>query len=319
MKSSTSPASGWAGKGALTSARRSARTWWRSAIRRRGASTAVLGHAERTGTRNRASNKPSPKTFFSDYRKMFDAMTGCQIDAIVATPDNHHVPASMMAIQRRQARLLREAADARHLRGPAAHPRSPAAQGGHADGQSGPGRGRLCRLLCEYIWVGAIGHVTGGPRVDRPAGDCELRDRGFCDMLVLYIFSRPVPTEMSRASHSAHYQIQRTAASSRPCAPAAPAGPVEQRSLASRRIPAQAHSGLGPGRLWQDHARCRMAKRCPPAGHLADVGRPRQRSIAFAGLFDRKRCSGWMPVLVDLSKRCSSHLSYLQSKTCSLR
>ena len=42
----------------------------------------------------------------------------------------------------RQARLLREAADAQHRRGPAADPGRPRAQGGHADGQPGPGRAR---------------------------------------------------------------------------------------------------------------------------------------------------------------------------------
>jgi hypothetical protein len=92
--SSTSPASGWAGKG---SRRPAPRNLGRSATSQ-GSLNGCLGHAERT-CKEQGVDKPLPKTF-SDYRKLFDAMTG-QIDAVfVATPDNHHASASMMAIKR---------------------------------------------------------------------------------------------------------------------------------------------------------------------------------------------------------------------------
>jgi predicted dehydrogenase len=47
----------------------------------------------------KASTQGARPKAFSDYRRMFDAMHK-EIDAVfVATPDHHHAPASMLAIQ----------------------------------------------------------------------------------------------------------------------------------------------------------------------------------------------------------------------------
>ena len=68
-----------------------------------------------------------------------------------------------------QARLLREAADAQHRRGPAADPGGPRAQGGHADGQPGPGRRRLAAAVRDDLGR-RDRQRPGGPRLDRSAG-----------------------------------------------------------------------------------------------------------------------------------------------------
>src|ERR1035441_8534012 len=47
----------------------------------------------------KASSQGAQPKAFSDYRRMFDTMHR-EIDAVfVATPDHHHAPASMLAIQ----------------------------------------------------------------------------------------------------------------------------------------------------------------------------------------------------------------------------
>src|SRR4051812_20455529 len=99
-----------------------------------------------------------PKTFH-DYRKMFDACHK-DIDAVlIATPDHHHAPAAIRAIQLGkhvfvekpmtwclyEARTLTEAARKHKV----------ATQMGN-QGHSGEGY----RRLCEYVWAGAVGGVT---------------------------------------------------------------------------------------------------------------------------------------------------------------
>ena len=55
---------------------------------------------------------------FTDFRKLFD--NAKRFDAVVVSTCEHtHAFATMLALQARQARLLREAADAQHLGGPA--------------------------------------------------------------------------------------------------------------------------------------------------------------------------------------------------------
>jgi predicted dehydrogenase len=98
-----------------------------------------------------------PKTYF-DYRKMFDECHK-DIDAVlIATPDHHHAPAAIRAIQLGkhvfcekpltwclyEARTLSESARKFKV----------ATQMGN-QGHSGEGY----RTLCEYIWAGAIGSV----------------------------------------------------------------------------------------------------------------------------------------------------------------
>jgi predicted dehydrogenase len=100
---------------------------------------------------------PGLKTF-SDYRQMFDTMHK-EIDVVfVATPDHHHAPASMRAIQLgkhvfsekplchdiSQARALAQAAQQHKITTMMGN------QGHCAEGY---------RRLCEYVWAGAIGDV----------------------------------------------------------------------------------------------------------------------------------------------------------------
>jgi predicted dehydrogenase len=105
-----------------------------------------------------AAKVKEPKVYH-DYRKMFDEMHK-QIDAVlIATPDHHHAPAAIRAIELGkhvwvekpmtyclyEARKLTESARKHKV----------ATQMGN-QGHSGEGY----RLLCEYIWAGAIGGVT---------------------------------------------------------------------------------------------------------------------------------------------------------------
>lgn len=96
--------------------------------------------------------------FYTDYRKLFDEQK--QLDAVwVATPDHHHFPATVRALEAGlhvycekplchdvyEARKLRELAKAKQV----------VTQMGH-QGHSG----EPVRLLCEWIWQGALGDVT---------------------------------------------------------------------------------------------------------------------------------------------------------------
>jgi predicted dehydrogenase len=101
---------------------------------------------------------PRPKVYH-DYRKMFDEL-GKEIDAVlIATPDHHHAPAALRAIERDKHVFVEKPMtwclyEARKLT-KAARAHKVATQMGN-QGHSGEGY----RLLCEYIWAGAIGNVT---------------------------------------------------------------------------------------------------------------------------------------------------------------
>ncbi len=98
-------------------------------------------------------------TGYQDYRKMFDAQSK-EIDAvIVATPDHHHFPAAMIALQHDkhvycQKPLTWSVWEARTLAAEAAK-RKVATQMGN-QGHAGEG----WRMLVEWIQAGAIGDVT---------------------------------------------------------------------------------------------------------------------------------------------------------------
>jgi predicted dehydrogenase len=100
----------------------------------------------------------SPKTFF-DYRKMLEACRH-EIDVVlIATPDHHHAPAALRAMELgkhvlvqkplahniRECRILTEASVRCKVH----------TQMGN-QGHCGEGY----RRLCEYIWAGAIGEVV---------------------------------------------------------------------------------------------------------------------------------------------------------------
>ena len=106
----------------------------------------------------RASAKgASPRTFY-DYRRMFDRMHR-DIDVVfVATPDHHHAPASLRAIQLGkhvfcEKPLCHEIAEARALAKAAKLHKVTTMMGNQGHCNDG------YRLLCEYIWAGAIGDV----------------------------------------------------------------------------------------------------------------------------------------------------------------
>src|ERR1035441_2336229 len=95
---------------------------------------------------------------FSDYRRMFDTMHK-EIDAVfVATPDHHHAPASMLAIQLGkhvycEKPLCHDVFEARALAQAAREHKVTTMMGNQGHCEEG------YRLLCEYIWSGAIGDV----------------------------------------------------------------------------------------------------------------------------------------------------------------
>jgi predicted dehydrogenase len=98
-----------------------------------------------------------PRTFV-DYRRMFDAL-GKELDAVfVATPDHHHAPASLRAIQLGkhvfcEKPLCHDLAQTRALALAASQSKVTTMMGnqGHCD--------EGYRRLCEYLWAGAIGDV----------------------------------------------------------------------------------------------------------------------------------------------------------------
>ncbi|MGO8752331.1 MAG: Gfo/Idh/MocA family oxidoreductase [Thermoguttaceae bacterium] len=98
-----------------------------------------------------------PKTFF-DYRRMFDAVHK-DIDAVfVATPDHHHAPASMMAMQLGkhvfcEKPLCHDIGQARALAAAAGKTKVVTQMGNQGHCAEG------YRRLCEYLWAGAIGDV----------------------------------------------------------------------------------------------------------------------------------------------------------------
>ena len=108
---------------------------------------------------NRIKDKvPNPKVYY-DYRKMIDE---CHKDidvVLIATPDHHHAPAAIRAINRGKAVFCQK---------PLAHniaecyALAKAAKEQNVLTQMGnQGHfGENIRRVCEYIWAGAIGKVT---------------------------------------------------------------------------------------------------------------------------------------------------------------
>ena len=96
---------------------------------------------------------------FSDYRRMFDKLHK-QFDAVfVATPNHHHAPVSMIAMQLGknvycEKPLCHDIAEARKLR-EMSHKCKVATQMGN-QGHCDEGY----RRLCEFVWGGIIGKIT---------------------------------------------------------------------------------------------------------------------------------------------------------------
>jgi hypothetical protein len=144
----------------------------------------ALCDADQKTLTERGAKYPQAR-LFQDYRKMFDQM-GKELDAvIVATPDHHHAPASMRALQMRkhvytQKPLTHSVYEARSLR-EAAKKYKVATQMGN-QGSAGNG----LRRAVEVIQAGVIGkplelHVWSNrpiwPQgIDRPAGEDPVPD-----------------------------------------------------------------------------------------------------------------------------------------------
>ena len=115
-----------------------------------------VNHA--AGAIKRIKDKFADAKIYDDYRKLFDEQK--QLDAVwVATPDHHHFPASVRALEAGLALycekpLCHDLFEARKLRA-LAKAKKVATQMGN-QGHSG----EHVRLLCEWIWQGSLGDVT---------------------------------------------------------------------------------------------------------------------------------------------------------------
>src|SRR5579864_8935893 len=102
---------------------------------------------------------PEKLQLFTDYRVMYDRI-GKQIDAVfIATPNHHHAPAAMMAMQLHKGvycekPLCHDIAEARKLLEMARHSKAPAQMGNQGHCEDG------YRRLCEFIWAGVVGNIT---------------------------------------------------------------------------------------------------------------------------------------------------------------
>ncbi|MBI1374729.1 MAG: gfo/Idh/MocA family oxidoreductase [Phycisphaera sp.] len=102
----------------------------------------------------------SDATAYDDYRKMFDKEGG-KIDAVhVTTPDHHHFPAAAIALQQArpihlyvQKPLTWSVWEARKLAEMAREKKVATQMGNQGHAAEG------WRLVCEWIWQGAIGDV----------------------------------------------------------------------------------------------------------------------------------------------------------------
>jgi predicted dehydrogenase len=104
------------------------------------------------------SNADKPEAF-TDYRRMFDKI-GKQLDAVfIAANNHHHAPASIIAMQLGknvycEKPLSHTIAEARKLSAMARAAKVATQMGNQGHCMEG------FRLVCEYIWSGAIGKVT---------------------------------------------------------------------------------------------------------------------------------------------------------------
>ncbi len=106
----------------------------------------------------KAKDRPAPKAFY-DYRKMLDE---CHKDidvVLIATPDHHHAPAAIRAIQLGKAVFCQKPLAHNiyecYALAKAAREKKVLTQMGNQGHCS-----EVIRQACEYIWAGAIGNVT---------------------------------------------------------------------------------------------------------------------------------------------------------------
>jgi predicted dehydrogenase len=95
---------------------------------------------------------------FNDYRRLFDKL-GKQLDAVfIATPNHHHAPPSMIAMQLGigvycEKPLCHDIAEARRLVAMAAKVKSPTQMGNQGHCMKG------YRRLCQAVWKGLVGPI----------------------------------------------------------------------------------------------------------------------------------------------------------------
>jgi len=108
--------------------------------------------------RKAAESGAKPRRF-ADYRQMFDVMHR-EIDAVfVATPDHHHAPAALRALDHGkhvfcEKPLCHDLGQARALAQAASDRKLTTMMGNQGHCEEG------YRRLCEYVWAGAIGEVV---------------------------------------------------------------------------------------------------------------------------------------------------------------
>ena len=116
-------------------------------------------HAEVKGFLERNGLEASQVQTFTDYRVMFDKI-GNSINAVfIATPNHHHAPAAMLAMQLGKAvycekPLCHDIAQARKLRQMARESKAPTQMGNQGHCETG------YRRLCEFVWGGVVGNIT---------------------------------------------------------------------------------------------------------------------------------------------------------------
>jgi predicted dehydrogenase len=118
-----------------------------------------FGKAEKLLAESYPEIKSSAIQQFHDYRKMLDKVHK-QIDAVfICIPDHHHAVASMMAMQLGKAvycekPLAHSVHECRTMAAAAKQYKVVTQLGNQGHSKEG------IRVLCEYIWAGAIGNVT---------------------------------------------------------------------------------------------------------------------------------------------------------------
>jgi predicted dehydrogenase len=101
---------------------------------------------------------PDQVQTFTDYRTMFDKI-GKSLDAVfIATPNHHHAPAAMRAIDLGKAvycekPLCHDISEARKLREMASQSKAATQMGNQGHCMEG------YRRLCEFVWGGVVGQI----------------------------------------------------------------------------------------------------------------------------------------------------------------
>jgi predicted dehydrogenase len=128
---------------------------------------------------------------FADYREMFAKM-GDKIDAVtVSTPDHHHYPAAMMAVQRGKHVYVEKPLT--HTVGEARALRDAAKKKGIISQMGNQGRATEgIRLMREWTQAGVLGNVR-----EVQAWSPDFPDRYFTRPTSLPIEKQPVPSTMN--------------------------------------------------------------------------------------------------------------------------